>query len=59
MMIATADGGFLWRFGVRIRNKLVHEGRFLSRNKNDWHGEYAFMIWSVWLCADFLDTMES
>ncbi len=30
---------------MRIRNKLVHEGRFLSEKKNDWYGEYAFMIW--------------
>ena len=30
---------------VRIRNKLVHEGRFLSENKSDWYGEYTFMIW--------------
>ena len=41
MMTATVDGGF-W---VRIRNKLVHEGRFLSENRNDWYGEYVFMIW--------------
>ena len=47
-------------FGVRIRNKLVRDGRFLSAKKNDWYGEYAFMIWLVlWLCADFLDTMAS
>ena len=46
MMTATVDGGFLWRFfGVRIRNRLIREGRFLSENKNDWYGEYAFMIW--------------
>ena len=30
---------------VRIRNKLVHQGRFLSKNNSDWYGEYAFMIW--------------
>ena len=31
-------------FGVRIRNKSVHEGRLLSENKDNWYGEYAFMI---------------
>ena len=30
---------------VNIRNKLVHEGNFLSVNRNDWYGEYRFMIW--------------
>ena len=32
-------------FGVRIRNRSVPDGRILSENKNDWYGEYAFMIW--------------
>ena len=45
---------------MRTRNKLVHERSFLSAKKNDWYGEYAFMIWlDLWLCADFLDTMAS
>ncbi len=30
---------------VDIRNKLVHEGKFLSGNREDWYGEYGFMIW--------------
>ena len=30
---------------VDIRNELVHNGRFLSKNKNDWYREYSFMIW--------------
>ena len=41
MVTVTVDGGF-W---VGIRNKLEHEGKFLSENKNDRYGEYAFMIW--------------
>ena len=30
---------------VNIRNELVHKGKFLSENRNDWYGEYSFMIW--------------
>ena len=30
---------------VKIRNELVHKGKFLSENRNDWYGEYSFMIW--------------
>ena len=29
---------------VRIRNELVHRGRFLSENRDDWYREYKFMI---------------
>ena len=30
---------------VNIRNELVHKGKFLSENRDDWYGEYSFMIW--------------
>ena len=31
---------------VAIRNKLVHEGTYLSKNEGDkWYDQYKFMIW--------------
>ena len=31
---------------VKIRNKLVHEGTYLTENKGDeWYSQYKFMIW--------------
>ena len=31
---------------VNIRNKLVHDGTYLSANESDkWYGQYKFMIW--------------
>ena len=33
------------RRAVDIRNKLVHDGTYLSGNRDDWYSEYQFMIW--------------
>ncbi|MCY4527958.1 MAG: hypothetical protein OXD46_02855 [Chloroflexi bacterium] len=30
---------------VRIRNELVHSGKFLSENREDWYEEYRFIVW--------------
>ena len=37
---------------VQTRNELVHNGRYPSTNRDDWHHDYMFMIWMdfVTLC---------
>ena len=30
---------------VNIRNKLVHEGTYPSKNSDDWYGDYRFILW--------------
>ena len=41
LSLSSKDRGL----AVEIRNELVHKGKFLSENSNDWYGEYSFMIW--------------
>ena len=40
LSLSSKDRGL----AVKIRNELVHKGKFLSENRNDWYGEYSFMI---------------
>ena len=30
---------------VHIRNELVHEGTYPSKNRDEWYNQYSFMIW--------------
>ena len=41
LSLSSKDRGL----AVKIRNELVHKGKFLSENSNDWYGEYSSMIW--------------